>query len=77
MSETLPTVRSTTNLFQGESLSKYLSQQRDFARRAVGEISSLETFPRKSLNFERRTASPFQRCSGVRRDSKSMKRQTP
>jgi hypothetical protein len=47
MSETLPTVSSTTILFKYEPLSEYLSKQHDYARRAVGEIRTLEDLSAK------------------------------
>jgi hypothetical protein len=46
-SETLPTVRNTTNLFYNDSLSDYLSKQRDYAKRAVGDIRTLEDLSAK------------------------------
>jgi hypothetical protein len=53
-SETLPTVRTTTNLFHHESLSEYLSKQHDYTRRTIGEIRTLEDLSAKEPELRKR-----------------------
>jgi hypothetical protein len=52
-SETLPIVHNTTNLFHHDSLSDYLSKQRDYAKQAIGEIRTLEDLSAKELELRR------------------------
>jgi hypothetical protein len=50
----LPTVRFTTNLFQYESLTEYLSKQHDYVRRTIGDIHTLEDLSAKEPELRKR-----------------------
>lgn len=58
-------MRNTTNLFHHDPLSDYLSKQRDDAKRAVGDISTLADLSAKELELQKtyRVAVPMLRRS--------------